>query len=243
MNYFQTKKHSLCLYVRRIVVIFTACVLLNAAPAFAAIILQVSPGAQLPQGNLVRYTVNAVGTQGEVINTFSRLHINPVSGPGIHNVAQVLTNSGTPTKQEHAPGIFSFNWAAYDSYFLFDNTEMLSLGPNFMETNDGTTSGNLGISDMFGRVPRSGFGIYSSDNVSAKAVLAPNADDSVPFMQVVLRAQDSARLSVRLEGNAGTVSGEPQIIIGPFVPEPSTVSLLAVSSLGLVVRRRCAGRR
>jgi hypothetical protein len=212
-------------------------------PALAAVILQKSVGTPLPQGNLVQYTISAVGTVGEEIDTFSAPSISPVSGLGIHNVAQAFSNAGTPTKSEHNPGLWYPDWAAYDTYFMFGTGETLSIGPNFSETNNGATTGTLGLFHSTGGVtPTSGFGTYMAPNTSSKIVLAPHADSDVPFMQVVLRAQDSARLVVSIVAGNSIAYQEP-IIIGPFVPEPSTIVLLAVSAAGLITSRRVELRR
>jgi hypothetical protein len=209
-------------------------VILVITPAAADIVLQSSPGTPLPAGNLVQYTVSAVGTAGEEIDTFSFPDISAVSGVGIHNVAQGITNAGTPTKSEHSPGLWNADWAAYDTYFLFNSTESLSFGPNFSETNNGATTGTLGLSTILGYTPTSGFGTYMS-GVGSKMILPPNVDSDVPFMQVVLRAQDSAQLNVSM---VGAVRYDRQIVIGPFVPEPSTWLLAAIGCVASLTRRR-----
>src|SRR5688500_1859976 len=139
--------------------------------ALAAVILQKSAGTPLPQGNLVQYTISVVSTQGETIDGFSDPSINPIgAGLGIHNVAGAFTNHGTPTKSEHNPGLWNQVWTPYDTHFLFGH-ESLSLGPPFTETNDGTTTGTLGLTlPPTAAVPRSGFGIYTADPTSARSL-------------------------------------------------------------------------
>jgi hypothetical protein len=216
-------------------------ILSSARLAPAEIVLQSSPGTPLPQGNLVQYTISAVGTQGENINVFSAPTINPVSGMGIHNVAQGFTNAGTPTKDEHIPGLYNSDWIAYDSHFLFRSTETLSIGPPYRETNNGATTGMLGLSNISTGPPISGFGAYASEDSSAKGVLPAHAGSNVSFMQVVLRAQDTALMNVRVVANAGAVSSDLELVIGPFIiPEPASMMLAGLAMLGLVgfARRR-----
>jgi hypothetical protein len=194
----------------------------------------------LPQGNLVQYTISAVGTAGERINYFRNPTINPIGASlGVHNVANAVTNSGTPSKGAQTPGLFNPSWVAYDTYFLIGYVDMDP--PDFSETNDGTTTGQLGLTSQFGP-PRSGFGIYTSTPESSVLLLFPtHAGSNVRFMQVVLRAKDSALMRVRALTDFGEVSEAQEIIIGPFiVPEPATIALLIVPAIGLVVRRRRA---
>jgi hypothetical protein len=219
-------------------------------PALAAVILQKSAGTPLPQGNLVQYTFSAAGTSGETIATFTNPSITPLGGGlGIHNVRQGFTNAATPTKGEHNPALWNEDWTAYDTYFLFDQVQTLSIGPPFSETNDDSTSGTLGLSTIptnpMPTKPTSGFGTYNSDPDSRKALLTQWQGSNTPFMQVVLRAQDSARLRVLVAPPDTGVpqSVEREIVIGPLVPEPSAAALFAISSLGLVVSRRIARDR
>ena len=244
MNYAITKRSYVSLPAHLAHAALVIFVVVNSpGTASAAFILQKSAGTPLPQGNLVQYTISLVGTQGETFGGFGFRNpsINPVgAGLGIHNVAAAFTNHGTPTKSEHTPGLWNSDWSPYDTYFLFDATNSVSLGPNFEETNDGTTTGTLGLTlPPFAAVPRSGFGIYTAHPLGSK-VLPPTLQSSnVPFMQVVLRSVDSARLRVNLQFS-GAPPVEPwEIVIGPFVvPEPSTVALLAVAAIGVVAHHR-----
>jgi hypothetical protein len=181
-------------------------VLAAAASSQAAIMLQASDPTPLPNGNLVSRMITAVGSAGEMINTFSNPVITPAGGgKGIHNVAQAFTMAGTPSRGEQAPGLWNAEWAPYDSYFLFDATNSLSLGPNFEETNDGTTTGMLNLAST-PAVPRSGFGGLTSQTASSKAFTT--AANSVPFMQVVMAAGEMASLSLRVVGDGGASVGD-----------------------------------
>jgi hypothetical protein len=181
-------------------------VLAAAASSQAAIMLQRSDPTPLPQGGLVSVTLSAVGTAGEMINTFSNPVITPMGGgKGVHNVAQAFTMGGTPSRGEHMPALWNADWTPYDTYFLFDAANSLSLGPNFEETNDGTTTGMLNLPATPG-APRSGFGGVTSAAASSKLFTTPSSN--LAFMQVVMAAGESASLSVRVIGNGGDAVGD-----------------------------------
>jgi hypothetical protein len=181
-------------------------VLAAAASSQAAIMLQASDPTPLPNGNLVSRTITAVGTSGEMINTFTNPVITAMGGgKGIHNVAQAFTNGGTPSRGDQTPALYNPEWAPYDTYFYFDATNSLSLGPAFEETNDGTTSGMLSL-PATPSAPRSGFGGLTSQAASSK--LFTTADDSLAFMQVVMAAGEQASLSIRIIGDGGATVGD-----------------------------------
>jgi hypothetical protein len=194
------------LYMLRNTFFAVLTVLAAAASSQAAIMLQASDPTPLAQGGLVSYTIRAMGTNGEMINTFTNPVITPVAGDkGVHNVAQAFTMAGTPTRAEHAPGLWNAEWAPYDTHFLFGATDSLSLGPNYEETNDGSTTGMLGLAST-PAVPRSGFGNYNSQATSSKAITT--AANNVPFMQVIMEANDAAMLSLRVVGDGGGSIGD-----------------------------------
>jgi hypothetical protein len=202
----------------------------------AAIILTQSNVTPL-NGGLVGLTISAVGTEGETINTFTGPTITPVVGSvGVHNVAQAFTEAPTPTTQQHTTGLWNDAWTAYDTYFMYNSAETLSAGPNFSETNNGATTGTLGLPTI-AVAPKSGFGTYSAPLTAAKVVLAPNADSNVPFLHVVLRATDWFNLFVRIDGvrQDGTT-------ITVIIPEPTTGALFALAFVGCFgfIRRRAS---
>ena len=210
--------------------------------AHAAIVLTCSC-RPLERGNLNQYTISAVGRSGEVIHAFNNLEIVPFSGSaGVHHVWQAITNNQTPTKQEHVAPLFNADWAAYDTYFLFDNSEASSLGPDAVETNDGATTGTLDLTPAFDLEPISGFGDYSSNPVSTKALPDSLAGPTVPFLQVVMRRDDAAIIRVNVLANGATIRVENPPLIPCVVPEPATIPLLALPAIGLLANRRVARR-
>jgi hypothetical protein len=176
---------------------------LSASKTSGAIIVQYRRSAVLP-GGLVQYTVSAVGTQGETIAGFQNPSITPRAGSrGIHNVWFDFFPS--PTKDQHNPLFFNADWARYDTYFLYNSSESASFGPEWIETNDGSTTGTLGLSSSFvGAPPRTGFGEYTSD-FSSKGLMREFLGTNVPFFQVVMRDDDVAALDATVFNVTGRV--------------------------------------
>jgi hypothetical protein len=214
-------------------------VLALAASTQAAIIVQQSAPTPLAQGGLVSYTLTAVGTAGEVINTFSNPTLAAGSGLGVHQVWQ-FGGGATPTKSQQNLPFFNADWTAYDTAFLFADTDYaLNLGTAFGETNNHATTGNLGLTQAFATNADSGYGTFTSAADSTKVLLPAKSGASIPFMQVVMRASDTGILNVRIEGNGGTALGNIQgYVIG--IPEPGSLSLLGLALAGCFayIRRR-----
>jgi hypothetical protein len=214
----------------------------SAGTAYAEIVLQSSAGTPLPQGDLVQYTITAVGTEGERIQTFMKPEITPAGfGLGVHNVAQFATNAGTPTKEEHTPSLFNPSWAPYDTYFLFDDPGLtLEFRPFAIETNDGATTGTLQLSVSPGQ-PRSGFGQYGLNPRSRITLLSEQAASQLPFMQVVMRRGDFALFDIEIVAEGGT----PRTVISDYligVPEPAT-NFLVMPAAALILGRRQTRQR
>jgi hypothetical protein len=197
----------------------------------------------LPQGGLVSYTLMAVGTESEVINTFSRPTLTPMrtSDRGVHNVANGVTDSGTPSRSDQTPGLFNDAWRPYDTFFMFGGAAdlALDLGTPLTETNDGSTRDMLGLPTTPG-VPRSGFGTLNSGNDSTKVLIPAKAGSNLPFMQVVMRAGDVAHLDIEIVGNGGQVVQSWDNLLVGIIPEPASAALAGLAVLGMVAfaRRR-----
>jgi hypothetical protein len=203
----------------------------SAPSASGEIVLEELFEYPLPRSNLVQYIIRAVGTQGETITAFSNPTITAIGpGLGIHNVAQAITNADTPTRDEHLPGLFNFEWSNFDTYYVYRTN---SLEPPFSETNNGATTGMLDLTPI-PTVPKSGFGSYSSNGDAIVPLLPSNQGSIVAFMQVVLQSQDRARLAITV--HTGPASFTREIIVGP-IPEPSTAALLAMPVIGLLACR------
>jgi hypothetical protein len=195
-----------------------------ARSASAAIMLQQSSPIPLATGGLVQYTISAVGTAGDVISRFTHPTITPTPGSlGVHNVWQLFTNGQTPTKEQHTPVLFPPEFAPYDTYFLFDASQVISFGPEFSETNDGSTT----ISPVPNppNIPRSGFGQYDSSTLSQKVLIPSLQSSNVPFMQVVMRAGDTAWLRVLVEGPMVGIGFPQEILLGEHAPDDPLVAI------------------
>jgi hypothetical protein len=199
--------------------IFTAATLLAlAASGEAAIIVTFSRLTYLPNGGFISHTLTAVGTAGEVINTFSNPLITPISGLGIHNVWGFPGTTRTPSAAEHAAPFFNADWTDYDTYFKFGGADLvLNLGTPFDETNNGATAGTLGLSQAFSTPTNSGFGTYTSAADSTRVITPAKASSNVEFFQVVTRSQDTFRFQAKIEGNGavGNIDAVPGL--GPFL--------------------------
>jgi hypothetical protein len=217
--------------------IFTSATLLAlAASGEAAIIVTVSAPVALPQGGLVSFQLTAVGTAGEVINTFSNPLLSSLNGLGVHQVWGFPGTSATPSRTEQAAPFFNADWAPYDTYFKFGAADqVLNLGTPYGETNNGATTGTLGLTQAFSTPTNSGFGTFTSASDSTRVILPNLASSSVQFFQVVTKFGDWWRFQAKIEG-----SGALSNIDLFFLPEPATFSLLGLalaSCLGFIRRR------
>jgi hypothetical protein len=188
----------------------------------------------LSQGELVQWQVNAVGSTGEVLNTFAQINVTPGgTGAGIHNVSQAFTNAGTPSVGQHSPGLWNEAWTPYDSYFKFAGAAdlALDLGTPLAETSNNSTTGMLGLPTTPG-APMSGYGNLTSGADSAKVLVPGKAGASINFLQLVLKAGEQALLDVEIVGDAGASRQVfTDFVVGGGGPEP--VAPVAVDAPGL----------
>jgi hypothetical protein len=222
--------------LRNTLAVFAILVLAASSPA-AIIVTGGDVGTDLPQGGLKSYTLTAVGTAGEVINTFSNPLLSALNGLGVHQVWGFPGTSATPSKTEHAAPFFNADWTPYDTHFKFGATDqVLNLGTPYGETNNGGTTGTLGLTQAFATPTNSGYGTFTSAADSTRVILPNLASSSVQFFQVVMRAQDTARFQAKIEGS-GALSNI-DIVVG--IPEPATFSLLGLAFAGCLgfIRRR-----
>ena len=161
---------------------FTVAVSL-AFPLRAEIILQASDAIDLGVGNLVQFTVSAVGTEGEQISRFSDLSVTG-------DVHQVFRLGGEPTPTIDDTGGFGWgaDWTAFDSHLLIDICCRIGeLGSRLVEANDFATTGMLGMSLQFSQEAPSGFGEITNDVAFPFGfnVLPELVNSQIPLFQVV----------------------------------------------------------
>lgn len=202
-------------------------VLASATVSQAAIMLTTSLSAVQPTipsagGPLVAYDLRAVGDAGEVISTIANPSVvaNDASPPGgssgLHQVWTPITNSPTPTRQEQVGAgiLWSDTWRPYDSHWFFDNSNSLSVGAGFTETNGGAGGAPLPTAG-FG-APNTGFGSFGAPAGSSKAYTFASGipDSDVPFAQLVMRATDSVLVSLAVLDNQGARTDFQNVCIG-----------------------------
>lgn len=226
--------------MRRLFVLSLSAVLaVSAAPtADAAVMIQqdITPTSD---SDLQRVTLRAVGTAGEVINSFAGINIPG----GVHNVqpgfGQPSTHRGHWTGAPN--GDSNPAWAAFDTYLLFnpaDAANVVGFIGAIEESNDNTDPAGLGL---MGAVlgANEGLGFYRFAAPADQLVITPGAASSnVPFLQVVIPTGSQALLDCVLFDAQGTRYDINDFAIG--IPEPATLALAGMGLIGFVALRRKA---
>jgi hypothetical protein len=189
----------------------------------AGIMLTASPSAAQPGGGLLAYDLRAVSDAGEIINTAANPTILPNgAGMGLHQVWTPITNSATATRGDQvAAGIlWSDTWSPWDSFWLFDATNSLSVGGAFNETN--TPPGAVLPSAGFG-APNTGFGGmgYTTANASKLFTVASGlAGTDVRFAQLVMKEGESVLVSMGVLDTQGNRANFENHCIGACILPP-----------------------
>jgi PEP-CTERM motif len=212
-----------------------ASVLMIAANANAAVIISqdMTPTSD-PQ--LTSVTLRAVGTAGEVINSFAGINIPS----GVHNVQPGFGQPSTHKGHWTAPnGDSNAAWAVFDTYLLFnpaDAANVVGFIGAIQESNDNTDPAGLALQGAV--LPANeGLGFYRFSAPTDQLVITPAAASSnVPFLQVVLPTGTTAFGDFVLFDAQGARYQFDGVPIG--IPEPATLAMAGMGLLGMVAIRR-----
>jgi len=220
-------------------------VLAMASAASAGIIVSNDLGTVVGQG-LTAYTVKAVSDDAvnQTINGIATPSIIAAAANGSLPHQVWLNNSGTftsPTAGDQTPGLWNAAYTPFDSFWLFDSTNSLSIGAAFNEANN-FTGGASGLPAGALGNPATGFGAMGTAGGAAGSraftIASGKQGTSVDLAHIVLPTGTFARLTGTILTNQGNnVAVDVQV---GAVPEPATFSLLGlalVSGLGFIRRR------
>lgn len=183
-----------------------------------------------PATGLSAYVLNAEAAGGEDnVNAWS------LAATVAHQVAPL--SYGTPADvmlldapMADLPAAGWDAWKGYDSHTLFLATQFVTSGATLTEGNDGTDPASLGLVGQYGSAAKIGVGAAVQEGAALKPEAAGQSLDI--YLWVVP------------SGVEATLSGEiasPGVAPTAFeftVPEPATMSLLALGGVALLRRRR-----
>lgn len=182
------------------------------SPTFGDVTLQAEKVAELDGGEtwgtFEKWVVSAVADANETINVFTTLNIEPKDGGmGIHQVWGVPGGFGdpnpTPLESDHGNPSFDWNetWDTWDSFFRFSPDDFaLVAGSAVIETNDETTTGDLGLplGDLGSSVAISGFGTLGQGLTGSYTIAGGTSD--VDFLCLVVKQGDDILLDITIGG-------------------------------------------
>ena len=221
-------------------------VMTMASTSQAAIVLTTVKGADLA-GGFTSLILHAHSTAGETINGVDTPTI--VQGAGAFGglPSQVwLNNTGTfksPTAGDQTPGLWNAAYTPYDSFWLFDTTNSLSVGAPFDESNNGT-GGVTGLPAGPLGAPYTGFGAMGTVGGAAGAksftIASGKQGTDVDLAQVVVKTNTTAVFSGTIltsQGTNATISGYQMAYITPEPPACTLLGLAVAGCIGVIRRR------
>ena len=204
---------------------FAVFTVLVAATASQATIMLTQSAATPVAGTegLVSYNLIATSNAGETINGVDTPNISIGVGMGLHQVWTPVTMAPTPTREQQlAAGVlWSDTWLPYDSHWLFDGVNNLSIGAAFSETNTG--DGEVLASTGLG-APDTGYGVMGTagDAPGAKSFTIASGlqGNNVTFGQFVMKANDNVLVDLTVLTNEGNNQAFTDFCLGANCGQP-----------------------
>ena len=219
---------------KTIVIVLAAVVLLVGSSAMAGVHLTVTQSATSDPG-LTSYTITAVSTAGERINTWEGLQIftdatKTTLATNLHNVWNGFGTPSVAADNWIADPITDPAWAEFDTYVLLSG--IAEFGSPLTETNDGSNPTGMSLSKG-GWAATLGLGSYGHPNTTDAFTVLGSSWTSIDFLQIVMETGQSCHLAVNVLDTTGTRYAQ-----SAGVPEPATMTALALGGLALLRRRR-----
>ncbi len=213
-----------------LVVAVTLLVCVGAAQGAITLSVRTEP---CPLAGMSRYVLSASTGTAEVIATISDVALN---GP-VHQVWDPPALGGSPTPQIDDFVSRPVEWFQSDTCLLVaDDT----LGDNgaWVETNDGTAP-IIGLPQFVGMYPIAGMGTFGHAGATSEGLDPAHQASTVDILQVVIPTGTIVYPDLRIGyGMPGGQGIEDEFCTWPPIPEPATLSLLAVGGLAVFRRRR-----